>query len=83
MRELKKFSLRQASNFLSEAEMKRVTGGYSEECIDDIREGTCGYRHPNGYQCVCGLSKDTALYLFDAYGGYWCCDSCGSTGYCP
>ena len=79
MRELKKFSLGKASNFLSEAEMMRVTGGYSSGCMS-FTFGTCGWNGPSA--CMCGVDKSTAQQYADWYGGNWCCDSCGSTSYC-
>ena len=44
--------------------------------------GTCGWNGGGVSAPVCGISKSSAQALQAAYGGYWCCDSFGSTGYC-
>ena len=82
MRELKKFSMRKASNFLSEAEMKRVTGGYGDrECVQ-YGIGTCGWADDDTGYCICGMPKEVVLDYVNHNGGWWCCDSCGSSTYC-
>jgi hypothetical protein len=59
---------------LERSQMKKITGGYGS--------GTCGYRDPGGYT-VCNISKSQATSYVSQYGGNWCCDSCGSAGWCP
>ena len=61
------------ANRLIESEMSVLYGGFDP--------GTCGYLHPSGHR-DCNISKDDALDLLAAYGGNWCCDSCGSSTYC-
>ena len=76
MRELKKISLRSVSEFLTEPEMKRVTGGYGS--------GTCCWHSTTS--CDCRVSKTEALFMAgcdsngeNCGGGGWCCDSCGTS----
>jgi natural product precursor len=57
------------SGKLSREEMKTVVGG-----------GTCGYKSSTG-TVDCGVSKEEAQFMVEE-GGYWCCDSCGSSSYC-
>ena len=68
---MKKINLRGLSEILSEKELKNVMGGSQSFA------GTCGWSGG-----LCCISKETALSLYNANGGNWCCDSCSSTSYC-
>ncbi len=56
---------------LQKSEMGDIYGGSGS--------GTCGYQDPSGYT-VCNLSASQASGYQAQYGGYYCCDSCGSNG---
>ena len=71
---MKKINLKGISEILSEKELKNVMGGSGSS-------GTCGYGGGSmGSQC--GVSQAYAQQMQREFGGYWCCDSCGSTSYC-
>jgi natural product precursor len=69
-----------SENLLSNEQMKSVKGG----------TGTCGYSvtmydevsNQSWTEVVCGVRKSEALGAVMAYGGNWCCDSCGTSSYC-
>ena len=71
MVQLKKFSLRSVSEFLTEPEMKRVAGGYDGECGDGTDRGCWVISCGNGdtyYRACCSL-------VF-CYGSGGCCSRC-------
>jgi natural product precursor len=74
---MKKLSLEMlrltSADVLERSQMKKITGGYGS--------GTCGYRDSTGY-AVCNQSQSDVVKWQGQYGGTWCCDSCGSNGYC-
>lgn len=72
-------NFKNSKNLLNAEQMKRVNGGQ--------RDGTCGFvsydERGNFRAQGCGISKaDVMRELSEGHGGYWCCDSCGSTFYC-
>ncbi|WP_083836489.1 hypothetical protein [Nitritalea halalkaliphila] len=74
---MKKLSLEMlrltSDEVLGRSQMKKITGGYGTS-------GTCGWSGMGGF---CGINKATAQALASQYPGTrWCCDSCGTTGYC-
>ena len=72
-------NFKNSSSLLSKEQMKNVKGG-----------GTCGYFYWGTDEVStdqfpvsdCGVSKSQAMGLAGANGGWWCCDSCGTTSYC-
>lgn len=55
---------------LNKSQMRGIKGG----------AGTCGYLSPTGtYDC--NVTRAQAQFMATEK-GHWCCDSCGSTGYC-
>ena len=89
----KKFGVRSASNVLSNAQMKLVVAGYGDGdgygggivvwVCPVGNTGTCGWRSSvPGEACRCCVSKSYAESLQRTFGGWYCCDSCGSTAYC-
>jgi len=56
---------------LSRDEMRTITGGYG-----------CGWSGGGSYAPDCDLSQGDAMALQAEFGGYWCCESCGTTYYC-
>jgi natural product precursor len=73
MKTLGKLKLK-AEKLLSHEELVNFRGGSGS--------GTCGWNGGGVSAPVCGISKDNATALQSTYGGYWCCDSCGSASYC-
>ena len=75
--EKKKISFMDLVNILTSKEMKNITGG----------SGTCCYWMPDTNSCACGLSILEAQFMAECKSGgsdclgWWCCDSCGETGY--
>jgi len=62
----------QFGTVLTREESKKIRGG----------SGTCGAISPSG-SILCNVSKDTALWWkTDEPGGWWCCESCGTSSYC-
>ena len=80
---MKKINLRGLSEKLSAKELKNVLGGSWTHCKIS-GSGTCGWRDESGDQCMCNTTKENAMSLQETYGGWYCCDNCGSTlsGYC-
>ena len=83
MVQLKKISVRSVSEFLTEPEMKRVTGGYgSGTCAAISETGTCLFG------CATN-SKTEAIFWAGCKdktngtncSGNWCCDSCSSASW--
>ena len=65
MKQLKKFSMRSVSEFLTEPEMKRVVGGYTGWC--------CTYQNGIDWGCVLtGCTSDAACVTL--YGAGSKCD---------
>ena len=64
---------------LGPKELKNIKGGSG---CGNLGLGTCGYRSGDGSFCACGIPQAEAQAEASLYNGYWCCDSCGSTGYC-
>ena len=59
---------------LSHDEMRTITGGYGT--------GNCGWSGGSGWDGGCDYDQATAMDFQATWGGYWCCESCGSTSYC-
>jgi len=73
---MKKLNLRGISEILSEKELKSVVGGSGMGGL-----GTCAH-YDSDLDCrTTGISRDIAEALWSAYGGNWCCDSCGSASW--
>jgi hypothetical protein len=51
-------------------ELINLQGGYGYE------PGTCAWQGGSGYSGICDVSRYTAEYWSNTYGGNWCCDSC-------
>ena len=75
--ELKRINLHRISEILSEKELKDVLGGSGVEWAP----GTCGWSDGDGMY-TCRASKEYVLYLYNTFGGHWCCDSCSTASYC-
>ena len=71
------FSELKKRNLLSSESMSSIRGG---RMALQNGTGTCGFKTLTG-TVGCGVSKAVALFMIEE-GGYWCCDSCGSSSYC-
>lgn len=66
---------------LLRSQLATILGGVGDATLESSEGGTCGYRSLSGVE-LCNITKDQAKGFADSNGGYWCCDSCGSTSYC-
>ena len=73
------FSDLKKRNLLSMELMSKTMGGRAD-AWDPRGDGTCGFKTNTGW-VECGVAKEVALAMIED-GGYWCCDSCGSSTYC-
>ena len=74
---IKKISVRNVIETLTDNELKHVLGGYGTS-------GTCCWHSETS--CDCGVSIGEAKFMAgcdqngnNCNGGGWCCDSCGSS----
>jgi hypothetical protein len=63
---------------LSKQQQSGVVGGNNASLIP---AGTCQWQGGGGYIGVAGVDRATAEAWSSAYGGHWCCDSCGSASW--
>ena len=79
----KMISLKSLRETLSANELKNILGGSTTH--SDLFPGTCGWRGESADGVPvgeCNVSKGHAIEMSSLFEGWWCCDSCSSTGYC-
>ena len=81
---VKRFSLGNVSETMSDSKMKLVLGGYGGYELDEViinGNGTCAlYDSSLGLRCNLSLAAVRG-YLMDYPNANWCCDSCSTASW--
>ena len=77
---VKRFSLGNVSETMSDKKLKAVLGGYaSGTCATKKADGSCGDRNISKTEALFWLACEDQVNGTGYNGGYWCCDSCSTT----